>query len=159
MTLYCSEGQTNGIWAWDCVEKEPVVVIPSVLALLGDNPMQSEFCSHTGLTSNLFCRICYCKKLEQDSFDSEDDGDENNKNDTTCTEEEASEPPQRGTKKGKKWKKTRKKKRTQGTMQDWVDCAWRFMTVSYLFLLLFYLFYNNFRLYLLFSHGSINLLP
>ncbi|KAI6026090.1 hypothetical protein EDC04DRAFT_2606176 [Pisolithus marmoratus] len=34
------EAQETGIWAWDCIHKERVLVIPSVLALLGDNPMQ-----------------------------------------------------------------------------------------------------------------------
>ncbi|KAJ3884269.1 hypothetical protein GG344DRAFT_71472, partial [Lentinula edodes] len=42
------ETQANGIWAWDSQLKDLVLVIPSVLALLGDNPMQR--C--------LFCRIC-----------------------------------------------------------------------------------------------------
>ncbi|KAI9436623.1 hypothetical protein H4582DRAFT_2078249 [Lactarius indigo] len=33
----------EGIWAWDCVHEAHVLVIPFVAALLGDNPMQSEF--------------------------------------------------------------------------------------------------------------------
>ncbi|KAJ8518506.1 hypothetical protein ONZ45_g4413 [Pleurotus djamor] len=33
--------QEDGIWAWDCVHEEPVLIIPMILALLGDNPMQS----------------------------------------------------------------------------------------------------------------------
>ncbi|KAK0435422.1 hypothetical protein EV421DRAFT_1987087 [Armillaria borealis] len=37
------KAQAKGIEAWDCVLQEDVVVIPYVLALLGDNPMQSEF--------------------------------------------------------------------------------------------------------------------
>ena len=90
--------------------------------------MQSEFCSHTGLTSNLFCRICYCKKTEHDCSDSEDEGDENIENDTTGTDD-VSEARPRGTRKRRKRKATRKKN-TQGTMQDWVDRARRFMTVS-----------------------------
>ena len=34
------------------------MLIPSVLALLGDNPMQSELSCHVGLNGNKFCRIC-----------------------------------------------------------------------------------------------------
>jgi hypothetical protein len=32
-----------------------------VLALLGDNPMQSEFACHIGLRGKLFCRACWVK--------------------------------------------------------------------------------------------------
>ncbi|KAJ6569934.1 hypothetical protein B0H10DRAFT_1694933, partial [Mycena sp. CBHHK59/15] len=35
--------QERGIWAWDSQYQELALVIPSVLAMLGDNPMQSEF--------------------------------------------------------------------------------------------------------------------
>ncbi|KAJ6562524.1 hypothetical protein B0H19DRAFT_1375582 [Mycena capillaripes] len=34
-------GQKDGIWAWDSELNELVLLIPSVLALLGDNPMQT----------------------------------------------------------------------------------------------------------------------
>ena len=50
--------QASGIWVWECVEKSLVLVIPSVLAMLGDNPMQSEIACHVGLAGKLFCRIC-----------------------------------------------------------------------------------------------------
>lgn len=50
--------QESGIWAWDCVLMERILVIPFVLGLLGDNPMQSEFACHIGLTGKFFCRIC-----------------------------------------------------------------------------------------------------
>ncbi|KAI0638455.1 hypothetical protein C8Q77DRAFT_1188202 [Trametes polyzona] len=53
--------QKDGVWAWDCTFNEPVLVIPSVLALLGDNPMQSEFACHIGLQAKLFCRNCWVK--------------------------------------------------------------------------------------------------
>ncbi|KAJ3884694.1 hypothetical protein GG344DRAFT_91457 [Lentinula edodes] len=52
------ETQANGIWAWDSQLKDLVLVIPSVLALLGDNPMQSEFACHIGFRGRLFCCIC-----------------------------------------------------------------------------------------------------
>jgi len=47
--------QNKGVWAWDCVLKEPILVFPSVLALLGDNPMESEFACHIGLRGKYFC--------------------------------------------------------------------------------------------------------
>ncbi|KAL4074425.1 hypothetical protein V8B97DRAFT_2022685 [Scleroderma yunnanense] len=54
-------GQETGIWAWDCIYKEWVLVIPSVLALLGDNPMQSELGCHVGLMGKYFCHVCKVK--------------------------------------------------------------------------------------------------
>lgn len=56
-----SAAQRDGIWAWDCLLEEMVVLIPSVLALLGDNPMQSELSCHVGLNGKFFCRSCFVK--------------------------------------------------------------------------------------------------
>ncbi|KAG1749271.1 hypothetical protein EDB19DRAFT_1629684 [Suillus lakei] len=55
------ESWKQGIWAWDCVHEEYVLVILSVLALLGDNPMQSEMACHIGSMGKYFCRICKVK--------------------------------------------------------------------------------------------------
>ncbi|KAJ7145018.1 hypothetical protein C8R46DRAFT_1232351 [Mycena filopes] len=62
--------QEAGIWAWDMVHEEPVLIIPEVLALLGDNPMQSEFACHIGLRGKLFCRACWVKGT--DAMDQEE---------------------------------------------------------------------------------------
>ncbi|KAJ6475841.1 hypothetical protein DFH09DRAFT_1109101 [Mycena vulgaris] len=48
------EAQEHGIWTWDAHLNEPVLVIPEVLTLLGDNPMQR-------LRRKLFCRACWVK--------------------------------------------------------------------------------------------------
>ncbi|KAG2361311.1 hypothetical protein BDR07DRAFT_1508499 [Suillus spraguei] len=53
--------QETGIWAYDCSYHDIILVIISVLALLGDNPMQSEFACHAGLMSKFFCRCCWVK--------------------------------------------------------------------------------------------------
>lgn len=53
--------QRDGIWAWDCVHKELTLIFPTVLALLGDNPMHSEFACHIGLRGKYFCRTCWVK--------------------------------------------------------------------------------------------------
>lgn len=65
-----SDAQEHGIWAWDCVTKSKVLLIPCVLALLGDNPMQSEFACHIGLRGKFFCRICGVKGKDSKAEDS-----------------------------------------------------------------------------------------
>ncbi|KAG6913998.1 hypothetical protein DXG01_002989 [Tephrocybe rancida] len=63
--------QRDGIWAWDCEANEKILIIPSILAMLGDNPMQSEFACHIGLRGRQFCRICH---VEGDVEGAEDNG-------------------------------------------------------------------------------------
>ncbi|KAJ7711756.1 hypothetical protein B0H16DRAFT_1667716 [Mycena metata] len=53
--------QKDGVWAWDSTLNELVLLVPTVLALLGDNPMQSEFACHIGLRGKYFCRACWVK--------------------------------------------------------------------------------------------------
>jgi hypothetical protein len=46
------------------VLNELVLVIPSVIAFLGDNPMQSEIACHVGMMGKFFCRTCRVKGYE-----------------------------------------------------------------------------------------------
>jgi hypothetical protein len=55
---HCSAAQADGIEAYDCYYKEVVLLVPWLFGLPGDNPMQSELCSHIGMSGNLFCRMC-----------------------------------------------------------------------------------------------------
>jgi hypothetical protein len=58
------ELQENGLEAWDACYKEFVILFPWIIALLGDNPMQSELSSHIGMSGKCFCRVC---KVESSS--------------------------------------------------------------------------------------------
>ncbi|KAF9072180.1 hypothetical protein BDP27DRAFT_1217935 [Rhodocollybia butyracea] len=65
-----SDAQEHGIWGWDCMTESRVLLIPCVLALLGDNPMQSEFACHIGLRGKFFCRVCGVKGKDAKAEDS-----------------------------------------------------------------------------------------
>ena len=49
------KAKAEGVWCWDSVYNEPVLLILVVLALLGDNPLQSEFACHIGMRGKMFC--------------------------------------------------------------------------------------------------------
>ncbi|KAI6042116.1 hypothetical protein EDC04DRAFT_2878613 [Pisolithus marmoratus] len=59
--------QMHGIWAWDIEGREMVLVIPAILAMLGDNPMQSELACHVGLQGKFFCCNCWVQGAGTDS--------------------------------------------------------------------------------------------
>ncbi|KAF5384421.1 hypothetical protein D9615_003216 [Tricholomella constricta] len=59
------ESQEHGVWAWDAATREMVLLIIIVLAMLGDNPMQSELACHIGLKGKFFCRNCWVKGSDQ----------------------------------------------------------------------------------------------
>ncbi|KAI6137573.1 hypothetical protein BKA82DRAFT_4335007 [Pisolithus tinctorius] len=59
--------QMHGIWAWDIEAREMVLMIPAVLAMLGDNPMQSELACHVGLQGKFFCRNCWVQGVGAES--------------------------------------------------------------------------------------------
>ncbi|CUA75716.1 Dynein heavy chain, cytoplasmic [Rhizoctonia solani] len=48
----------NPTVAFDCLNQEEVLIRPFPLFWAGDNPMQAEHCSSSGLASNKFCRTC-----------------------------------------------------------------------------------------------------
>jgi hypothetical protein len=51
------------------MHKELVLIFPTVLALLGDNPMHSEFACHIGLRGKYFCRACMVKGSDAQDAD------------------------------------------------------------------------------------------
>ncbi|KAL1738896.1 hypothetical protein HDZ31DRAFT_78005, partial [Schizophyllum fasciatum] len=51
----------GGIEVYDCVHHEVVLLLPWILGMNGDNPMQSEFSSHIGLAGKCFCRVCFAR--------------------------------------------------------------------------------------------------
>ncbi|KAF9070520.1 hypothetical protein BDP27DRAFT_1419980 [Rhodocollybia butyracea] len=65
-----SNSQEHGIWVWDSLTQSKVLIILSVLAMLGDNPMQSEFACHIGLHGKYFCRVCKVKGKDSAAADS-----------------------------------------------------------------------------------------
>lgn len=70
--------QDQGTWVYDIEHKNLALVFPAILAMLGDNPMQSEFACHRGMMAKLFCRICKVSKgagvADDDDEESGDEG-------------------------------------------------------------------------------------
>jgi hypothetical protein len=64
-----SAGQKDGIWAWDYIHKNYVLLISLVLSLLGDNPMQSELSCHSGMHARCHCHVCL---IEEDGSKDKD---------------------------------------------------------------------------------------
>ncbi|KAF7339159.1 hypothetical protein MVEN_01993000 [Mycena venus] len=65
----------SGIEAYDCQYQEMVLLLPWILAMLGDNPMQSEFASHIGLTGKCFYRVCNVKGADAKNRPQGDEGE------------------------------------------------------------------------------------
>ncbi|EIW74161.1 hypothetical protein CONPUDRAFT_170321, partial [Coniophora puteana RWD-64-598 SS2] len=58
--------------AFDCETRQDVLIQVYPLLFAGDNPMQSELCSCSGLNSNFFCRTCMCGGTQE--YKRSDDG-------------------------------------------------------------------------------------
>lgn len=58
LTHQARKASASGIVAWDCRDQEEIMLVPYGLFLAGDNPMQAEECSQSGLASNHYCRTC-----------------------------------------------------------------------------------------------------
>lgn len=69
------EAREKGIFAYDCHYDEEVMLLPWILAMVGDNPMQSEFSSHIGLSGTCFCRVCDVKGADKQNRPSGDAGE------------------------------------------------------------------------------------
>ena len=59
LTFAISKASEAGMIAWDRKGQEEVLLDLYGLFVGGDNPMQAEECSHTGLRCNYFCRTCH----------------------------------------------------------------------------------------------------
>jgi hypothetical protein len=123
-----SEAQEKGIWAWDCVTEEPVLVIPMILVLLGNDPMQSEFACHIGLGGKFFCRACWVKGSDAAAESAEDRETRVSDNESAIGSEATSDGGSDGqSTSGKKLKGWRK--RALESMAQMVDCMKSFMKV------------------------------
>ena len=97
------KAKAEGVWCWDSVYNEPVLLILVVLALLGDNPMQSEFACHIGMRGKMFCRAYWVKGAdalvesvvtERNNHPGESDADSARSSDGNISQGEESEGPE-----------------------------------------------------------------
>lgn len=73
--FFIREARKKGIIAYDCEFQESVMLIPWILAMAGDNPMQSEFSSHIGLSSTCFYQVCGVKGSDKQNRSAGDAGE------------------------------------------------------------------------------------
>jgi hypothetical protein len=119
------EAWETGIWAWDHVHQEKVLVIPSVFALLGDNPMQSEMACHIGLMGKFFCRVCGVKGTDRTQVSSASAHADDNSNDSDGRNAGSGEDEDTGSSQA-----TGSVKRVQETMEQIVSRVRNFVKVS-----------------------------
>ncbi|KAF8824027.1 hypothetical protein HHX47_DHR9000094 [Lentinula edodes] len=121
ITTQLEHGQKEGFWVWDVQKKAMVLMIPAVLAMLGDNPMQSEFSCHVGLVGKYFCRCCFAKGRdandEQSASATKDVADDTSIHSNASTEQESDSGAEK------------KGGRRKETIQELISRAKRFITV------------------------------
>jgi hypothetical protein len=120
--------QETGIAAWDCHWKEEILVLPSVLAMLGDNPMQSEFACHIGFQGKYFCRVCWV--IGRGEAD-ENGGTMGFRDDASSVGSIASAASMAGSENVGQSRRGGKSKAKE-TLQQMLDRVSKFMTVGYL---------------------------
>ncbi|CDO68416.1 hypothetical protein BN946_scf184815.g63 [Trametes cinnabarina] len=136
------KGQSEGFWAWDIVEHEMVLVIPAVLAVLGDNPMQSEIACHVGLAGKLFCRNCMVRGKEvaadvdvgavrtRRDGSAVHDGDSESSTGSAASRSQPGHGGSHGREPDGRHHPNPGKAKNQETMQDIVDRARRFLGIN-----------------------------
>ncbi|KAJ3867820.1 hypothetical protein EV359DRAFT_33661 [Lentinula novae-zelandiae] len=121
ITTQLERGQKEGFWVWDVQKEAMVLTIPAVLAMLGDNPMQSEFSCHVGLVGKYFCRCCFAKGRdandEQPASAAKDVADDNSVHSNTSSERESDSGAEK------------KGGRRKETIQELISRAKRFIMV------------------------------
>ncbi|KAI6013512.1 hypothetical protein EDC04DRAFT_2870834 [Pisolithus marmoratus] len=126
--------QMQGIWAWDVTAREMVLIFPAVLAMLGDNPMQSELACHIGLQGKFFCHNCWVKGADLHPARGHADGVVMDLNrDDACSVETQSRlsESEEGSAQANVAYRSKGKGRRSETMQGLMDRAHRFLGVRY----------------------------
>ncbi|KAJ3870883.1 hypothetical protein F5051DRAFT_434294 [Lentinula edodes] len=121
ITTQLEHGQKEGFWVWDVQKKAMVLMIPAVLAMLGDNPMQSKFFCHVGLVEKYFCHCCFAKGRdandEQSASATKDVADDTSIHSNASTEQESDSGAEK------------KGGRRKETIQELISRAKQFITV------------------------------
>ncbi|KAG8953004.1 hypothetical protein FRC03_011958 [Tulasnella sp. 419] len=116
--------QDEGIGCWDMHLGEEVLVFIVVLALLGDNPMQSELACHMGLAAKLFCRVCWVSSRTNADKDEEEESEDNGSDAQSVGSLGSAAGSARS---GNSVVRTLKRRKAVETRESMVDRVYRFM--------------------------------